>query len=218
MATSGMLFQESELIGAPDGLTNSYIRRQIQRLRLSKGLTLQDLEQAAGMAANSLGDLEAGVHRISLNILQKIIEALKSDITEVWPSPERVAHVESHLPIGQASDPLAFSRLAEIHSLTSAKASCMFMSDNRPDLIRASSEVKPEPALQFLSSINLDKDEREWLRRKLIEWTVTAPWDIYLRCENGRSLYLCLKNAHLAFWAEGFLQCCLSTWLTSAPL
>jgi len=218
VATSSMPFQTPELFGTPDGLTNTHIRKQIQRLRLSKGWTKRDLEQAARLAPDTLEDFEAGVRRINVDTLRKLIEALESDITEVWPSAEGPDKARNLLPPGQACDPLYFSRLAEIHSLTGSQASCMFLGADCPDSTQTSADKAPAPALQVLSSINLDEGEREWLCRKLIEWTVTAPWTVYLYSENGRSLYLCLKNARLEFWAGGFIQRCLSTWLTSTSL
>jgi transcriptional regulator with XRE-family HTH domain len=218
VATSRIAVQTQVPVGMLDGATNTHIRKQIQRLRLSKGWTKHDLEQAAGIAADSLEDLEAGVSRINVDILRKIIEALDSDITEVWPSPERTSNVQSPLPPEQAGDPLNFSRLAEIHSLTGAEASCMFTGNDRPRLAQTATEDTPEPALQTLSSINLYEDEREWLCRRLLQRTATGPWDSYLYCQNGRRLYLCLKNARLEFWAEGFIERCLATWLAAAPL
>ena len=215
MATSRMALQTQIGFEMPDGVTNTHVRKQIQRIRLSKGWTKHDLEEAAGIAADSLEDLEAGIRRINVDILRKIIEALDSDITEVWPSSQRSSNVEGPLSSGQASDQLNFSRLAEIHSLTGAEASCMFLSNNPPELTRTDADDAPEPVLQTLSSINLDEDEREWLCNKLLQWTDSGPWATYLYSENGRSLYLCLKNARLEFWAEGFIERCLSTWLAA---
>jgi transcriptional regulator with XRE-family HTH domain len=216
VATSRMAVQTQLFIGMPDGVTNMHIRKQIHRLRLSKGWTKQDLEQAAGISADSVEELEAGIRRINVDILRKIIEALESDITEVWPSTGRVASVQSQLPpASQADDPLNFSRLAEIHALTGAEASCMFAGNDRSALTETGAEQAPEAALLTLSSINLDEGEKEWLSRNLLSWTVTAPWDVYLHRESGYSLYLCLKNARLEFWAEGFVERCLSAWLAA---
>ena len=218
MATTRMPFQTSEIFGAPDGLTNTHIRKQIQRLRLSKGWTKRDLEEAARLAPDTLQDFEAGIRCINVDTLRKLIEALESDITEVWPSGEGAGKVQHILLPGQAGEALHLSRLAEIHSLTGAEASCLFMGNNRPDHPWPSADEKPDPALQVLSSINLDSHGSEWLRRRVQEWTVTSPWNVYLCCENGRSLYLCLKNARIEFWAEGFIERCLSTWLASTSL
>jgi hypothetical protein len=167
------------------------------------------------MAVDSLGGLEAGIRRINVDALRKIVEALEVDITDLWPSPKRISSVQSPLLLEQASDPINFSRLAEVHSLTGAEASCMFTSNGHPDLAQTAAEGTPEPALRALSSINLDEDERKRLSRKLLQGTVTAPWVAYFHRENGPSLYLCLKNARVETWAEKFIERCLSAWLTA---
>ncbi len=213
MATSRIAFQTQIPVGMPDGVTNAHVRKQIQRIRLSKGWTRYDLEEAARIAADSLQDLEAGICRINVDTLQKIIEALESDITEVWPSPDGVSNVQSTLPSGQVSDPLNFSRLAEIHSLTQAEASCMFIRNDNPVLTAAAAEKEKAARFQVLSTINLEKEEMEWLFRNIGEGTSIGPWVTYLYRANGRGLHLCLKNARLTFWAESFIECCLSAWL-----
>ena len=214
MATSRMAVQAQLPVGMDDGVTNTHIRKQIQRLRLLKGWTKHDLEQAAGIAAHSLDELESGVCHINVDILRKIIRALESDITEVWPVREHVGERQAPLPTDEGTDPLYFSRLAEIHSLTRAEASCMFTGDSFDETRTASGE-KRKPGLRALCTINLDWDERQWLSRKLLQGTVEGPWATYRYCESGRSLYLCLKNARLGFWDEDFIKRCLAAWLAA---
>lgn len=215
MATSRMEVQTELYAGTVDGLTNAHIRRQIQRLRQLKGWTQHDLEQAAGMSPNSMDGLESGLRRINVDTLQKIMEALDSDITEVWPAPNRGDCVHRS---GQASDPLSFSRLTEIHSLTGAEASCMFASEGYLDMAGAAAEATSEPALRTLCAINLYDEERERLCREVLNGTDAAPWVTYRHSENGCSLYLCLKSPHMEFWAKGFVERCLSAWLSTPPI
>lgn len=218
VATYRMPFQTPDLFGAPDGLTNSHVRKQIHRLRLSRGWTKHDLEEAAQLAPDTLEDFEAGIRCINLDTLRKLIEALDSDITEVWPSAEGAEKARTMPLPGLAKEPLHLSRLAEIHSLAGAEASLMCMGESLADLTESSVERTSGPALHILSSINLDKHESEWLCCELQHGNVASPWRVYLCSENGRNLYLCLKNGHLEFWAEGFIQRCLSTWLASNSL
>lgn len=218
MGTSHIPVDTQVSVAMAVGGTNTHIMKQIQRLRLSKGWTKHDLEQAARMAPDTLEDFEAGIRCMNVDTLRKLIEALESDITEVWPSAGGAHKVRNNLLPGQAGQMLHLSRLAEIHSLTRAEASCLFMGNNPPDYARTVAEEAPEPALQVLASINLDKGGSEWLCRRLRKWDVTVPWTVYLYHENGLNLYLCLKNARLEFWAEGFIQRCLSAWLGSTPL
>lgn len=218
MATTRLAVQTPVLFGMADGVTNTHVRKQIQRIRLSKGWTKQDLERAAGLAPDTLADLEAGIHRISVDILCKMVEAMGADITEVWPSHESIHSVADPFAPDRASNSLHFSRLAEVHSLTGAEASCMFMSNTDPGLAHSTAETAPAPEIRVLSTINLDELEREQLPLKILRGSVMAPWATYLHCENGRGLYLCLKNARVQFWAEGFIERCLAVWLADLPL
>jgi transcriptional regulator with XRE-family HTH domain len=205
-------------VGAIDGVTNTHIRRRIQKLRLSKGWTEHDLEQAAGIPAHSVQGLEDGIRRINVDVLQKIIEALESDVTDVWPSPKQVSNLRSTTPPEEVGDSLNFSRLTEIHSLTGAEASCMFISEDQFHLVHTADKPAPEPTLRTLSAINVYEDEREWLCTEILQDGVTDPWVTYHHTENGRSLYLCLKNACLESWAEGLVERCLSVWLSTPPI
>jgi transcriptional regulator with XRE-family HTH domain len=210
-----MPFQTPDLFWSPDGLTNAHIRKQIHRLRLSRGWTKHDLEEAAQLAPDTLEDFEAGIRCINVDTLQKIIEALNSDITEVWPSPDGAEKARNAPLPGQAEETLHLSRLAEIHSLAGAEASFMCIGESLTGLTEGSAERTSLSALRVLSSINLDRHESEWLCCELQNGNLASPWRVYLCSENGRRLHLCLKNCHLEFWAEGFIQRCLSTWLAS---
>lgn len=167
------------------------------------------------MSPHSVDGLESGLRRINVDTLQRIMDALDSDITDVWPSPNRGDSVHS---TGHASDPLNFSRLTEIHSLTGAEASCMFSSEAYLDMAATAAEADREPVLHTLCAINLYEEERERLCREVLAGTDTAPWVTYRHSENRCSLYLCLKSPHLEFWAEGFVERCLSAWLPTPAM
>lgn len=217
MATSQIPVGTDVSVAMPDGVTNMHVRKQIQRLRLLKGWTRHDLEQAAQLDPDALEDFEAGIGRINVDTLRKIIEALESDITEVWPSSQGAGRVRNTLR-SEEGDPLYFSRLAEIHSLTGAEASCMFLGSHLPDKTRTANEETIQNSLRTLSTINLRPEETDWLRINILNGTTTSPWFTFVQCENGRSLSLCLKNPHLAFGAEVLIEHCLSAWLGSTPL
>jgi transcriptional regulator with XRE-family HTH domain len=213
MATSSVGMEDQNLFGMPDGVTNTHIRKQIQRLRLSKGWTKRDLEQAAHLAPDTLQDFEAGIRRINVDTLRKLIEALESDITEVWPSTEGANRVRNTLSPEEEDDPLNFSRLIEIHSLTGAEASCLFIGDGIPDVTRTADEEKVEGSLRTLAAVNLKPEDRDWLRIKVLHGTTTSPWATFVRYDNGHSMYLCLKNPRLESGAEVLVERCLSAWL-----
>lgn len=214
MGTSRTAVQALVSVEAVDGETNTHVRKQIQKLRISKGWTLDDLARAAGMAAESVGGMESGVRRINVDALQKIVEALGADITkDVWPSPKQGGSSHNSLPLRQSSNSIDFFRLSEVHSLTHAEASCMFIKNvcGKPSL--KGGEPTAEPPLVALASINMDAVERELMSRQLLRRDVPTPWVAYLRSGSGRSIYLCLKNATVPGWVRSLIGGCLLAWL-----
>lgn len=217
MASSGVAVEAIVSVGIADGATNTHVRKQIQKLRLLKGWTQSELEQAAGMTVDSVWSLEAGVRRINLDALRRMLDALDADITDVWPSIRRPGNGQAHLLQRRAGDSVNFTRLAEVHSLTGAEASCMFTSKSHPHHALLAGEEPPESDLQLLATINLDEEERWRLSRQVLLGNVTAPWAVYFHRESGRSLYLCLKNACVETWVQNIIHRCLSAWLTPHP-
>jgi transcriptional regulator with XRE-family HTH domain len=218
VATCHVAVHKPAPIGMANGATNTHVRQQIKRLRLAKGWTQHDLAKAAGIAASSLGCLETGFYRFNLDTLQKIIDALGVEIADVWPSTKRSNPVESNRPLRRAVDPINFFRLSEVHSLTRAEASCIFASNGHTGLTLKAAEQTPKPSLRALYTIHLDEDERSRLSRQILQGTVTAPWVAYFQRENGRSLFVCLKNPSLEAWVEELIERYLSAWLTALPL
>lgn len=201
-----------------DGATNTHVRLQIKRLRLSKGWTQRQLAQAAGISASSLGCLETGFYRFNLDTLQKIIHALGVEIVDVWPSSNRINSIEDRLPPRRPGDQIHFFRLGEVHSLAGAEAACIFTGACRPETSLAAPEEAQQPALRPLYTIHVEESEIWWLSQQLQEGKVTAPWAAYVRREGDQSLYLCLKNASIGPWLEELIHCYLSAWIAALPL
>ena len=134
MSSSHVAVHKPIPVGLPDGTTNTFVRKQIRKLRVLKGWTQRELAHAAGISASSLGCLETGFYRLNLDTLQKIIDALGVEISDVWPSRNGSNHVECSHPPQRARDQVHFYRLAEVHSLTGSEASCLFASNLQPAL------------------------------------------------------------------------------------
>jgi transcriptional regulator with XRE-family HTH domain len=217
MASSHLAVQKAAPIGLPDETTNTFVRKQIRKLRILKGWTQRELAHAAGISASSLGCLETGFYRLNLDNLQKIIDALGVDIVDVWPSRRGNGHVEGRHAPDRHSDQIHFYRLAEVHSLTGAEASCLFASNLHTRPSRKRDEEAPQPELRTLFTARLGESERWWLSHQLLEGSVAAPWVAYVHRENNWALYLCLKSPTVEPWIEKLIRCYLSTWITALP-
>ncbi|TAM82165.1 MAG: XRE family transcriptional regulator [Acidobacteria bacterium] len=211
MASSHLAVQKESPAGLPDGMTNTHVRKRVRKLRILKGWTQRELAHAAGISAGSLGCLETGFYRFNLDTLQKIIGALGVGIADVWPSNADNGRVEVSRPPQEAGNQVHFFRLAEVHSLTGADASCLFASRLR---LRTAGE-NPEPELRALYTLRLEDKERWWLCQQLIEGKATNPWVTCIHRENDWALFLCLKNPSMEPWIEKLIRCYLSDWISA---
>ena len=64
---------------------NKHVRLAIRRIRIAKGLRLQDVAAKSGIPAGSYACLELGYYRLSSDKLLRILLALETDIRDVWP-------------------------------------------------------------------------------------------------------------------------------------
>lgn len=215
MANSHAAVRRPVPIGLPDGTTNTHVGKQIKKLRILKGWTQRELAHAAGISASSLGCLETGFYRLNLDMLQKIIAALGVTISDVWPSREGSSHLQASRPPQRARDQVHFYRLAEVHFLTSAEASCLFATDLRPAPVLEAGREAAQPELRALYTVRLGENERCWLSRKLLEGSVAPPWVTYVHRENDWALFLCLKGPSMEPWIEKLIRCYLSEWIIS---
>jgi putative transcriptional regulator len=213
VAGSHLAVQKPVPVGLPEGLTNTHVRKQIRKLRILKGWTQRELAHAAGISAGSLGCLETGFYRFNLDTLQKILDALGVGIADVWPSNGGNGHVEGSRPPQEAANQVHFFRLAEVHTLTCADASCLFACRLR---MKFASEAT-QPELQTLYTLRLAENERWWLCQQLLEGKVTTPWVSYIHRENDWALFLCLKNPSMEPWIEKLIRCYLSSWISTLP-
>jgi transcriptional regulator with XRE-family HTH domain len=217
LASSHVVVHKPVPVGLPDGTTNTFVRKQIRKLRILKGWTQRELAYAAGISASSLGCLETGFYRLNLDTLQKIIQALGVEISDVWPSHDGSNRVEPIRPPQRGRDQIHFYRLAEVHSLTGAEASCLFASNLHPAPGPKPGEEAPHPELRALYTVRMGENERWWLSHQLSQGSVAPPWVAYAHRENNWALYLCLKSPSMEPWIEKLIRCYLSEWVTAVP-
>ncbi len=66
-------------------LVNRYIGENLRRLRIARGLKVQEVARRAGLPASSYSCLEGGWYNINLDNLFRILQALGAEIQDVWP-------------------------------------------------------------------------------------------------------------------------------------
>ncbi len=66
-------------------LVNRYVGESLRRLRVAKGVKVQDVARRAGLPASSYSCLEGGWYNINLDNLFRILQVLEAEIAEVWP-------------------------------------------------------------------------------------------------------------------------------------
>ncbi len=65
------------------------VRRRLRELRISKGMTLDDVAGQAGIDVSTLSRLESGKRRLALDHLPRLAEALSVTTDELLREPER---------------------------------------------------------------------------------------------------------------------------------
>jgi transcriptional regulator with XRE-family HTH domain len=73
----------------PDGDVDLRVRRRLRELRVSKGMTLEDVATRAGIDVSTLSRLESGKRRLALDHLPRLAEALSVSTDELLREPER---------------------------------------------------------------------------------------------------------------------------------
>ena len=64
---------------------NNFVCSKIRRMRIEKGLRIQDIALRAGIPLGSYSCLETGRYRMSLENLFRVLSVLGADIRKVWP-------------------------------------------------------------------------------------------------------------------------------------
>lgn len=84
---------------------NDHVRSRIRELRIAKRLRVSDVARRSGIPSGSYSCLEAGHFRINLDNLYRILFALRSDITGVWPADRTLKGTSQDSPnkAGQAA-------------------------------------------------------------------------------------------------------------------
>ncbi len=134
-------------------LVNQFVAENLRTIRIAKGMKVQEVARRAGLAYSSYSCLEGGWYKINLDNLFRILLALDTDVSEVWPNGwiSRLddAAIEGLLDQARAQRPPAGSQFKK--SLTRC-ARCM-RSTSKHSLPGPESVSCPRPAwsLQFSS-------------------------------------------------------------------
>ncbi|MEE8584972.1 MAG: helix-turn-helix transcriptional regulator [Acidobacteriota bacterium] len=73
------------------GRVNDYVAHRLREIRVKRKLNSKEVARRTGIAPDSYSYLEDGWHKISLDNLFRILQALKADVAEVWPRRADVA-------------------------------------------------------------------------------------------------------------------------------
>jgi transcriptional regulator with XRE-family HTH domain len=73
----------------PDDDVDLRVRRRLRELRVSKGMTLEDVASQARIDVSTLSRLESGKRRLALDHLPRLAEALAVTTDELLREPER---------------------------------------------------------------------------------------------------------------------------------
>jgi transcriptional regulator with XRE-family HTH domain len=73
----------------PDEDVDARVRRRLRELRLSKGMTLEEVATSARIDVSTLSRLESGKRRLALDHLPRLAEALAVSTDDLLREPER---------------------------------------------------------------------------------------------------------------------------------
>lgn len=104
-------------------LVNEFVRSQLKRIRLEKGLKLVEAASQSGLAVSSYACMESGFYKINLDNLFRILGALEADISDVWPVETLTSEKENSA--AQQLRVQAF-RFNEVVSLSRAEGAALF--------------------------------------------------------------------------------------------
>jgi transcriptional regulator with XRE-family HTH domain len=102
---------------------NDAVRMKLRQLRKARRITIREVCSEAGIPIGSYGCLECGSYNITLENLQRILNVLGADISDVWPSDKPADFVAHEAP---SLRKLQEFRLAEVVALSKAEGGALF--------------------------------------------------------------------------------------------
>lgn len=84
--------------------TRARIAWNLRQLRSSAGVTQENLAVDAGVDRTVVSDLERGRHNASIDLLDRLANALKVDITALFPVPDAADPKPEPLKPGRKSN------------------------------------------------------------------------------------------------------------------
>ncbi len=145
---------------------NNFARKAIRRLRIARGIRVQDMADRTGIPLGSYSCLETGYYRINLENLSRIVHVLGVPVTEVFPTlpgePQAVekvseASISEYLEMAAIRQPQAVTYnaiLAVVRRLFAVKMKDLSSPSRRRELARARTVatvlVKEQPHLTMV--------------------------------------------------------------------
>jgi transcriptional regulator with XRE-family HTH domain len=186
-----------DVVTAADDLLFEYIRLRLRSIRRKKRLTAEEVAVKAGLSRSTYSTIETGASRPSILSLYRILGALKTDISSVWPNS---VGFSSRGLVALSTDNLF--RFREVILLTEADSACL--------LLRRQTET------QVLAQFNLE--EQDWPHLlELIKEPAEQKTDWKCRrASTGRdNLFLCLRNIQQPDLARLMSDVYLPAWLAA---
>ncbi len=151
---------------------NDIVRKRLRRLRLAKNIRITQINRQAGIPCSSYSDMEAGVYKINLDNLFRILGVLEADINDVWPGETLD---EERFYIRKIQE----FRLSEIISLCDADGAALFaleegrcralMDRNLPDSLVERLALYIEDGIPYRQGLWFKRDDRDTCLRLFIK-------------------------------------------------
>ena len=174
---------------------NERIRRRIREIRLHRQIKLTELANRLRMPISSYASMETGQCRISVDHLYRILGALDTDITEVWPTPNAVTSCQDRLYLSRLQE----FRLNELISLSGAEGGAIFLDRDSCSVLfhENLSDFLIDRLVLYLES-DLEYKAGTWLSRRDGSDTLY----LFLKGEECPQYVLRLAEKYLTLWAR----------------
>ncbi len=183
-------------MSAKEYLVNERIRRRIREIRIQRHIKLKELAAKLRMPISSYASMETGQCRIGLDHLYRILGALDTDISEVWPTPNSHAGCQSRLYLRRLQE----FRLNELISLSGAEGGAIFhVHASRCQVLfhENLSDFLIDRLALYLES-DLEYRAGTWLSKRNGRGTLC----VFLKSENCPQYVMRLAEKYLVLWTR----------------
>lgn len=182
----------------PEDEINQFIRERLCEIRKEKRLSVRQAAVLNGIPESSYSCLEHGHYRITLQNLQKMLEALGIAIDEVWPALNQ-PRPEAWSSVPDANT-LNYFRFREFLRMADAEQAALFL--------RRKGAMKP------VYSFNLDQSETQTLQDSVLTG-LPQGWKTYRKSSHEVEIYLSIKHAFVGDDLKRLLSLYMDLWLAT---